>query len=320
MLTRDSFHNGIACAMAMGCSTNAIIHLIAMSRRAGHASTLDDFDAASRQVPVIANIRPSGERYLMEDFFYAGGLPAMLQTIRGHLKTAAMTVNGCTLGDNIDGSEVHDDDVIRPLDRPIYAEGALAVLRGNTAPDGVVIKPSACAPRLLRHTGRALVFDDYPSLKKAVEDPQLDVTADDILELALRRAQGRACRNGACCRSRQAAEGRRHRHAAAERCAHERHQLRRLPAALRAGSGGRRPARAAAHRGPISVDVPARRIHLEVSDDQLAARARLGGTGAALGARLRLGLRPACAAGRPGLRLRLPGNRLRRRGARPDIY
>lgn len=183
MLTRDNFENGIACAMAMGCSTNAIVHLIAMSRRAGHPVTLDDFDAASRRVPVVANIRPSGDTYLMEDFFYAGGLPAMLERIRGHLKTEARTVNGRTIGQNIGGAEVFNDDVIRPLDNPIYAEGALAVLRGNLAPDGVVIKPSACAPHLLQHTGRALVFDDYPSLKEAVDDPSLDVTGDDILVL-----------------------------------------------------------------------------------------------------------------------------------------
>ncbi|MGI4778218.1 MAG: L-arabinonate dehydratase [Janthinobacterium lividum] len=183
MLTRANFENGIACAMAMGCSTNAIIHLIAMSRRAGHPVGLDDFDDFSRRVPVIANIRPSGDAYLMEDFFYAGGLRALLERIRGHLKTQALTVNGKTIGENVAGSEVYQDDVIRPLDNPIYAEGALAVLRGNLAPDGVVIKPSAVAPHLLRHTGRALVFDDYPSLKKAVEDPDLDVTGDDILVL-----------------------------------------------------------------------------------------------------------------------------------------
>ena len=183
MLTRANFENGIACAMAMGCSTNAIIHLIAMSRRAGHPVTLDDFDDFSRRVQVIANIRPSGDAYLMEDFFYAGGLRAMLERIRPHLKTEALTVNGKTIGENIAGSEVYNDDVIRPLDNPIYAEGALAVLRGNLAPDGVVIKPSAVAPHLLRHTGRALVFDDYPSLKKAVDDPDLDVTGDDILVL-----------------------------------------------------------------------------------------------------------------------------------------
>ena len=183
LLSPASFANGIATAMAMGCSTNAIIHLVAISRRAGHPVTLDDFDAASRRVPVIANIRPSGERYLMEDFFYAGGLRALMERMGPHLDRSALTVNGRSIGENVAGAEVFNDDVIRPLDRPIYAEGALAVLRGNIAPDGVIIKPSACAPHLLRHTGRALVFDDYPSLKKAVEDPDLDVTAEDVLVL-----------------------------------------------------------------------------------------------------------------------------------------
>ena len=183
LLSRASFDNAVVCAMAMGCSTNAIIHLIAMSRRAGHALTLDDFDAASRKVPVLANIRPSGDKYLMEDFYYAGGLPAMLQQVRSHLHTEALTVNGHTLGDNIAGAEVFNADVIRALDNPIYAEGALAVLRGNLAPDGVIVKPSACAPHLLQHTGRALVFDNYPALKAAVDDPDLDVTGDDILVL-----------------------------------------------------------------------------------------------------------------------------------------
>ena len=183
MLSRKNFDNGIAVAMAMGCSTNAIIHLVAISRRAGHAVTLDDFDAASRTVGVIANIRPSGSTYLMEDFFYAGGLPAMMNVMREHLQLDAMSVNGRTLGQNIEGAEVFNSDVIRPLDKPIYAEGALAVLRGNIAPGGVVIKPSACAPHLLQHTGRALVFDDYPSLKKAVDNPDLDVTGDDVLVL-----------------------------------------------------------------------------------------------------------------------------------------
>ncbi len=183
MLTRRNFDNGITVAMAMGCSTNAIIHLVAMSRRAGHAVTLDDFDQASRRVGVIANIRPSGDRYLMEDFYYAGGLPALMNTMRQHLHLEALSVNGCTLAQNIEGAEVYNADVIRPLDKPIYAEGALAVLRGNIAPDGVVIKPSACLPHLLQHTGRALVFDDYPALKAAVDDPDLDVTADDILVL-----------------------------------------------------------------------------------------------------------------------------------------
>jgi dihydroxy-acid dehydratase len=183
LLTRQHFLNGIVAAMAMGCSTNAIIHVIAMSRRAGCPVSLQDFDAASRIVPVLANIRPSGSTYLMEDFFYAGGMPALLKRVQQHLDASVITVNGRTLGENIAPAQVFHEDVIRPLDKPIYAEGALAVLRGNIAPDGVVIKPSACAPHLLQHTGRALVFDDYPAMKKAVEDPDLDVTAEDILVL-----------------------------------------------------------------------------------------------------------------------------------------
>jgi dihydroxy-acid dehydratase len=183
VLTRASFQNGIVAAMAMGCSTNAIIHLIAMARRAEVEITLDDFDRASRTVPVLANIRPSGEKYLMEDFFYAGGLPALLARLVAHLDCDARTVNGRTLGENVANAQVHDDDVIRPLDRPVYAEGALAVLTGNLAPHGCVIKPSACEPRLLSHTGPALVFDDYPSMKEAVERDDLDVTADHVLVL-----------------------------------------------------------------------------------------------------------------------------------------
>ena len=183
VLTRASFRNGIVAAMAMGCSTNAIIHLIAMARRAGANITLDDFDRASRSVPVLANIRPSGDTYLMEDFYYAGGLPALLARLASHLDLDAKTVNGRTLGENLSKAEVFDDDVIRPLERPVYAEGALAVLTGNLAPHGCVIKPSACEPRLLRHTGRALVFDDYPSMKEAVERDDLDVTADHVLVL-----------------------------------------------------------------------------------------------------------------------------------------
>ncbi len=273
LLSRASFHNGIACAMAMGCSTNAVPHLIAMSRRAGHAVTLDDFDAMSRKVPVIANIRPSGDRYLMEDFFYAGGLPAMLSRIAQHLQLDAMTVNGETLGANIAGAEVFNDDVIRPLANPIYAEGALAVLRGNLAPDGVVIKPSACAEHLLQHRGRAIVFDDYPALKKAVDDPDLDVTGDDILVLRNAGPKGagmpewgmlpiptKLLKSGV-------------------------NDMLRLSDARMSGTsyGGclLHCAPEAFVGGPLAlvktgdmivVDVPARRIHLEVSDAELADR------------------------------------------------
>jgi len=274
LYTRESFLNGIACAMAMGCSTNAIIHLVAMSRRAGHAVTLDDFDAASRRVPVIANIRPSGETWLMEDFYYAGGLRGLLQRIREHLHTGALTVNGRTLGENIEGSEVHDDDVIRPLSNPIYAEGALAVLRGNLAPDGVVIKPSACAPHLLQHSGRALVFDDYPALKQAVDDPDLDVTADDILVLRYAGPLGgpgmpewgmlpiptKLVRAGVTDMLRLSDA----------RMSGTSYGACMLHCAPEAYVGG--PLALVRTGDRITVDVPARRIHLEVGEEELARR------------------------------------------------
>jgi dihydroxy-acid dehydratase len=273
MLSRAHFDNGIACAMAMGCSTNAIIHLVAMSRRAGHPVTLADFDVASRMVPVIANIRPSGERYLMEDFFYAGGLPALLQRIRKHLKTDAMTVNGSTLGQNIAGAQVYNDDVIRPLDNPIYAEGALAVLKGNLAPDGVVIKPSAVAPHLLKHSGRAIVFDDYPALKKAIDDPELDVTGDNILVLRNAGPKGAGMPEWGMLPipTKLLKQG-------------VKDMLRLSDARMSGTSYGGcllHCSPEAAIGGPlalvktgdrISVDVPARTIHLDVSDDELARR------------------------------------------------
>ncbi len=194
MLTREHFENAITVAMAEGCSTNAIIHLVAISRRAGtHCEvSLEDFDAFSRKVPVIANIRPSGDKYLMEDFYYAGGMRGLMSRLAegGMLHLDAMTVNGSTLRDNLQGAEVYNDDVIRPLSNPIYQEGALAVLKGNLAPDGCVIKPSACSPHLLQHTGPALVFDDYPSLKVAIDDPDLDVTPDHIIILRNAGPQG----------------------------------------------------------------------------------------------------------------------------------
>jgi len=188
--TRPAFENAIAVAMAMGCSTNAIIHVIAQARRAGADIGLDDFEAASRKVPVLANVRPSGDTYLMEDFYYAGGLLGLMSRMKEHLHLDCLTVNGRALGDNIKDAGVYNDDVIRPQSNPIYREGALAVLKGNLAPDGCVIKPSACDPRFLKHTGPALVFDDYPSMKKAIDDPDLDVTADHVLILRNAGPQG----------------------------------------------------------------------------------------------------------------------------------
>ena len=209
----------------------------------------------------------------MEDFYYAGGLPAMLQRIRSHLHTEALTINGRSLGDNIAQAEVYTDDVTRPLTHPISAEGALAVLRGNLAPDGVVIKPSACAPHLLQHTGRALVFDDYPSLKKAVDDPRLDVTGDDILVLRNAGPKGagmpewgmlpiptKLLKAGVkdMLRLSDARMSGTSYGGCLLHCAPESHVGGPL-ALVRTGD-------------TISVDVPARRIHLNVSDDELARR------------------------------------------------
>ena len=190
MLSRASFENAITVAMAMGCSTNAVIHLIAMGRRAGFDIGLDDFETASRKVPVIANIRPNGDTYLMEDFYYAGGLPALMNRIGSKLHLEAMTITGHSLGQNIEGAEVYNDDVIRTLDNALYHEGALAVLKGNLAPNGCVMKPSACAPRFYKHTGPALVFDSYPAMKEAIDDENLDVTEDHILVLRNAGPQG----------------------------------------------------------------------------------------------------------------------------------
>lgn len=181
ILTPDAFANAVTVAMATGCSTNAIIHLIAMARRAGVTLTMDDLDRAGRNVPVIANVRPSGTKYLMEDFYYAGGLRGLMNRMRDHLVLDAPTVSGRTLGQTLQNAEVHDDDVIRPLDNPIYPEGSLAVLTGNLAPDGCVIKPAAMEQRLMVHEGPAIVFDSYPQMKAAVDDPDLEITADHIM-------------------------------------------------------------------------------------------------------------------------------------------
>jgi dihydroxy-acid dehydratase len=156
-----------------------------MSRRAGAhcAVTLDDFDAASRRVPVLANIRPSGDTYLMEDFFYAGGLPGLLDRIRDVLNVDCVTANGKTLGENIKGAGVYNDDVIRTRDNPVAKEGGVAVLRGNLCPDGAVIKPTAAEPHLLKHRGPAIVFDDYNDMAARIDDPKLGATKDSVLIL-----------------------------------------------------------------------------------------------------------------------------------------
>ena len=181
-LTAGSFDNAVRAAMASGGSTNSIIHLIAMARRAGVKLDLDRFDELSRTTPLIANIRPAGT-LLMEDFHYAGGSRALMARLGGLLDLGCMTVTGQTLGENIAGARVLDDAVILPLDAPLAREGGVAVLRGNLAPDGAVIKPSAADPALLRHTGPAVVFADYNDMAARIDDPALPVTAGSVLVL-----------------------------------------------------------------------------------------------------------------------------------------
>jgi len=181
IVTEAAVRNAVIVAMATGCSTNAIIHLVAMARRAGVKLDIDQFDAIGREVPVLANIRPSGKGYLMEDFFYAGGLRALMAKLGDKLDRSAITVTGKPIGEGLDEAAVYNDDVIRSLDNPVYHEGSLAVLKGNLAPDGCVMKPAACDPRFHQHEGPALVFDSYPEMKAAVDDENLDVTPDHIL-------------------------------------------------------------------------------------------------------------------------------------------
>ncbi|MDI6838802.1 MAG: dihydroxy-acid dehydratase, partial [Rhizobiaceae bacterium] len=183
IISESACRNAAVVAMATGCSTNAVVHLIAMARRAGVDLTLDDLDALGRVTPLIANVRPSGKDYLMEDFFYAGGLRALMKQIEDRLDCSAMTVTGKTLGENLEGARVYNDDVIRPLSNPVYEEGSLAVLRGNLCPGGAVMKPAACDPKFHVHQGPALVFDSYPEMKKAVDDENLDITPDHIMVL-----------------------------------------------------------------------------------------------------------------------------------------
>jgi dihydroxy-acid dehydratase len=182
IMTTAAFENAVTTAMAIGGSTNAIIHLIAMAGRAGAALDLARFDALSRRTPFIANIRPSGA-FLMEDFYYAGGLLAALARLRDLLDTSCVNVTGRTMADAIGGATVYNDEVITSREQPLGPEGGVAVLRGNLAPDGAVIKHTAAERRLLQHAGPAVVFRNYNDLAARIDDPDLPVTADSVLVL-----------------------------------------------------------------------------------------------------------------------------------------
>jgi dihydroxy-acid dehydratase len=182
ILTPAGFDNAIRVHMAMGGSTNAIIHLVAMARRAGIALDMKRFDDISREIPVLANVRPSG-KYLMEDFYYAGGIRALMSELRERLDVSCPTVTGQTLGDGIDGARVYHRDVIHSLNDPVSTAGATAVLTGNLAPRGCVMKPSAADPRLLRHRGPALAFENYNHMAAEIDRDDLEVTPDHVIVL-----------------------------------------------------------------------------------------------------------------------------------------
>ncbi|MFI1863268.1 L-arabinonate dehydratase [Streptomyces jumonjinensis] len=182
ILSREAYEDAVAAVLALGGSTNAVIHLIAMAGRSGVRLTLDDFDRIARTVPVLADLRPGG-RYLMEDFHFAGGLPGFLTRIRDVLHLDRPTVAHPTLREQLADALVHDSAVIRPRDRPLAAEGGVAVLRGNLCPDGAVIKHIAAEPRLLKHTGPAVVFPDYRTMQRTIDDPSLGITPDHVLVL-----------------------------------------------------------------------------------------------------------------------------------------
>jgi dihydroxy-acid dehydratase len=182
IVSEASFGNAITTVLALSGSTNAVIHLVALAGRAGIKVTLDDFDKLSSRTPVLANLRPSG-KYLMEDFYYAGGLPALLKALSSHLDLGCLTVTGRTLGENVAAAEIYNSDVIRTVQNPAFASGGLVILRGNLAPNGAVIKAAAATPALLKHKGRAIVFDNYDEMNARIDDPALDVDATSVLVL-----------------------------------------------------------------------------------------------------------------------------------------
>ncbi|HUL95628.1 MAG TPA: L-arabinonate dehydratase [Usitatibacter sp.] len=187
--TAAAFDNAATTVLALGGSTNALVHLVALARRAGVPLDIGRFDALARRTPVLANVRPAGQ-YLMEDFFYAGGLRALLSRITDLLDASTLNANGLTLGENIAGAQAWNEDVIRPRANPLVASDGLAVLRGNLAPGGAVIKPPAMQARLQRHTGRAVVFSSYDDMAARIDSPDLDIDADSVIVLQNAGPQG----------------------------------------------------------------------------------------------------------------------------------
>ncbi|MGQ7296706.1 IlvD/Edd family dehydratase [Quadrisphaera sp. KR29] len=274
LLTRASFHNAVVALAAIGGSTNAVVHLLAIAGRLGVELTLDDVDAIGSRVPALVDLQPAG-RFLMEDLHRAGGFLAVLREVEDLLDPTALTVLGTRLVDHLRAAEVHDREVIRPRSAPLLAEGGIAVLRGNLAPDGAIIKPAAASPHLLRHRGRAVVFDSVEDFRARVDDPDLDVDADSVMvlrgcgprgypgmpEVANMPLPTKLLEQGVrdvvrICDGRMSGTA---------------YGTVVLHVAPEAAAGG--PLARVRTGDWVELDVPGRRLHLDVDDDELAQRA-----------------------------------------------
>jgi L-arabonate dehydrase len=273
ILTREAFENAIKTLAAIGGSTNAVIHLIAIAGRMGVQLTVEDFDRLGSEMPCLVNLQPSG-KYLMEDFCYAGGLPAVLKEISGSLHLGAVTANGRTIGENIADTENFNPDVIQPLSRPFMEKAGIAVLRGNLSPRGAVIKPSAATASLLVHKGRAVVFENIEEFHRLIDDESLDVDENCILVLKNCGPKGypgmaevgnmplppKVLRKGITDMVR----------ISDARMSGTAYGTVVLHTAPEAAAGG--PLAVVRNGDIIELDVPNRRLHLHVSDEELARR------------------------------------------------
>jgi L-arabonate dehydrase len=273
VLTREAFENAIKTLAAIGGSTNAVIHLVAMARRIGVELSIDDFDQLASALPCLVNLQPSG-KYLMEDFCYAGGLPAVMKEISPHLHLGAMTASGCTVGENIEAAENFNTEVIKTLAAPFKANAGIAILRGNLAPRGAVIKPSAATPALMVHTGRAVVFEDIDDFHRRIDDEALDIDETCVMVLKNCGPKGypgmaevgnmplppKVLRRGITDMVR-ISDGRMSGTAYGTVVLHT---------APEAAAGG--PLAVVQNGDLIELDVPARKLHLHVSDAELARR------------------------------------------------
>jgi dihydroxy-acid dehydratase len=273
ILTRKAFENAVRVVGAIGGSTNAVIHLLAIAGRMGVEFKLDDWDKLGRDVPCLVNLMPSG-KYLMEDFYYAGGVPAVIRELGDLIHRDALTINGKTIGENTADAPCYNRDVIRPFNDPLMKQGGLAILRGNLCPDGAVIKPSAATPALMKHRGRAVVFENIEDLHTRIDDPNLEIDETSVMVLKNCGPRGypgmaevgnmplpaKLLRRGVTDMVR----------ISDARMSGTAYGTVVLHVAPEAAAGG---ALALVENGDvIELDVEARRLHLEVSDEELVRR------------------------------------------------